>query len=181
MINSATLSFAYNSFGALMLAKKIFSAAIMIAPLVLSHNVFAESYELTLTRKSKNIYKVSGNDILVQTRYCYAYAYSEQAIFKTDGYGGEIIFLDSDDRCDVKAVFSKDEYKPGKYSVKVSVDDDDWFEVFGSNAYIHTSNCLSLAMVEDSHLVISSSGYGQLIFRNGSKCAVEGVYSKARI
>jgi hypothetical protein len=164
-----------------MLAKKLFTAAIMIAPLVIPYYVFADSYELTLTRKSKNFYEVSGNDILVQTRYCYAYAYSEQAIFKTDGYGGELIFLDSDDRCDVKAVFSKEEYKPGKYSVKVTFDDDDWFEVFGSNAYIHTSGCLSLAMVEDSYLVISSSGYGELIFRNGSKCTVEGIYSKARI
>ena len=67
-----------------MLAKKILTAVMIIAPLILSPNIFAENYELTLTRKSKNIYKVSGNDILVQTRYCYAYAYSEEAIFKTD-------------------------------------------------------------------------------------------------
>ncbi|MDX7753337.1 hypothetical protein SJS40_07150 [Aeromonas caviae] len=164
-----------------MLAKKILTAVMIIAPLILSPNIFAENYELTLTRKSKNIYKVSGNDILVQTRYCYAYAYSEEAIFKTDGYGGELIFLNSNDRCDVKAVFGKDEYKPGKYSIRVSMDDDDWFEVYGENAYIHTSGCLSLALVEDSFLIISSSGYGDLLFSSGTKCTVEGIYSKIRI
>ena len=65
----------------------------------------AENYEVNLTRKGSNVYKIDGKDIIIQTRYCYVYAYSEEAIFKTSGYGGEVIFFDSKDKCDVKAVF----------------------------------------------------------------------------
>ena len=37
----------------------------------------AENYEVNLTRKGSNVYKIDGNDIIIQTRYCYVYAYSE--------------------------------------------------------------------------------------------------------
>ena len=45
----------------------------------------AENYEVNLTRKGSNVYKIDGKDIIIQTRYCYVYAYSEEAIFKTSG------------------------------------------------------------------------------------------------
>ena len=51
----------------------------------------AENYEVNLTRKGSNVYKIDGKDIIIQTRYCYVYAYSEEAIFKTSSYGGEVI------------------------------------------------------------------------------------------
>lgn len=35
----------------------------------------AENYEVNLTRKSSNVYKVDGKDIIIQTRHCYVYAY----------------------------------------------------------------------------------------------------------
>jgi hypothetical protein len=46
----------------------------------------AENYEVNLTRKGSNVYKIHGKDIIIQTRY--VYAYSEEVIFKTAGYGG---------------------------------------------------------------------------------------------
>ena len=58
----------------------------------------AENYEVNLTRKGSNVYKIDGKDIIIQTRYCYVYAYSEEAIFKASGYGGELIFFDSKTR-----------------------------------------------------------------------------------
>jgi hypothetical protein len=89
----------------------------------------AENYEVNLNRKGSNVYKIDGKDIIIQTRYCYVYAYSEEAIFKTSGYGGEVIFFDSKDKCDVKAVFGVSKQKPGKYVVTVSREDEiyDWF------------------------------------------------------
>src|SRR3546814_4014043 len=70
---------------------------------------------------------------------CYVYAYSEEAIFKASGYGGELIFFDSKDKCDVKAVFGLSKQKAGKYVVTVSREDDDWYEVLGTDSYIKTS------------------------------------------
>lgn len=143
--------------------------------------VLAENYEVSLTRKGSNVYKIDGKDIIIQTRYCYVYAYSEEAIFKASGYGGELIFFDSKDKCDVKAVFGLSKQKPGKYVVTVSREDDDWYEVLGTNSYIKTSTCLSLALGEEAYLSISASGFGQLRFEDGDDCMVEGVYTKLRL
>ena len=141
----------------------------------------AENYEVNLTRKGSNVYKIDGKDIIIQTRYCYVYAYSEEAIFKSSGYGGEVIFFDSKDKCDVKAVFGVSKQKPGKFVVTVSREDDDWYEVFGTSSYIKTSSCLSLALGEEAYLTISPSGFGRLRFDDGDECMVEAVYTKLRL
>lgn len=141
----------------------------------------AENYEVNLTRKGSNVYKIDGKDIIIQTRYCYVYACSEEAILKTSGYGGEVIFFDSKDKCDVKAVFGLSKQEPGKYVVTVSHEDDDWYEVFGTNSYIKTSSCLSLALGEEAYLTISPFGFGRLRFEDGDDCMVEGVYTKLRL
>ena len=143
--------------------------------------VLAENYEVSLTRKGSNVYKIDGKDIIIQTRYCYVYAYSEEAIFKASGYGGELIFFDSKDKCDVKAVFGLSKQKPGKYVVTVSREDDDWYEVLGTDSYIKTSTCLSIALGEEAYLTMSASGFGQLRFEDGGDCMVEGVYTKLRL
>jgi hypothetical protein len=141
----------------------------------------AENYEVNLTLKGSNVYKIDGKDIIIQTRYCYVYAYSEEAIFKTSGYGGEVIFFDSKDKCDVKAVFGVSKQKPGKYVVTVSHEDDDWYEVFGTSSYIKTSSCLSLALGEEAYLTIANSGFGRLRFKDGNDCMVDAVYTKLRL
>lgn len=141
----------------------------------------ADTYEVNVSRKGSNIYKASGKDIIIQTRYCYAYAYSEDAILKSSGYSGEIIFPESRDKCDVKAVFGPSILKPGKFKVMISRDDDDWYEVFGTNTYIKTSACLSLALGEEAIFNHRGSGIGMLYFKDGTDCMVEGIYSKLRL
>ena len=164
-----------------MAMKKTLLAALAAMMSLLVAPALAENYEVNLTRKSSNVYKVDGKDIIIQTRHCYVYAYSEEAIFKTSGYGGEVIFFDSKDKCDVKAVFGVSEQEPGKYVVTVSREDDDWYEVFGTNSYIKTSSCLSLALGEEAYLTIAPSGFGRLRFKDGDDCMVEAVYTKLRL
>jgi hypothetical protein len=143
--------------------------------------VIAETYELSVTRKGGNTYKVDGKNIIIQTRYCYVYAYSENSILKSNGYGGDLIFIDSKDKCDVKAVFGTADQKEGKYEVTVTREADDWYEVFGTSTYIKTSACLSLALGEDAVLSLTGGNFGNLIFKDGTNCMVEGLYSKLRL
>mgnify|MGYP006923493156 FL=1 len=164
-----------------MVMKKTILATLAALMTLQAGPVLAESYEVSLTRKGSNVYKIDGKDIIIQTRYCYVYAYSEEAIFKASGYGGELIFFDSKDKCDVKAVFGLSKQKPGKYVVTVSREDDDWYEVLGTDSYIKTSTCLSLALGEEAYLTMSASGFGQLRFEDGDDCMVEGVYTKLRL
>ena len=161
--------------------KKTLLAALAAMMSLQAVPALAENYEVNLTRKGSNVYKIDGKDIIIQTRYCYVYAYSEEAIFKTSGYSGEVIFFDSKDKCDVKAVFGVSKQKPGKYVVTVSREEDDWFEVFGTSSYIKTSSCLSLALGEEAYLTIANSGFGRLRFKDGNDCMVEGFYTKMRL
>lgn len=161
--------------------KKTFLAALAALSGLQAAPALAENYEVNLTRKGSNVYKIDGKDIIIQTRSCYVYAYSEEAIFKTSGYGGEVIFFDSKDKCDVKAVFGLSKQKPGKYVVTVSHEDDDWYEVMGTGSYIKTSACLSLALGEEAYLTIASSGFGRLRFKDGDDCMVEAIYTKLRL
>src|SRR3546814_124972 len=147
-----------------MVMKKTLLATLAALMTLQAGPVLAENYEVSLTRKGSNVYKIDGKDIIIQTRYCYVYAYSEEAIFKASGYGGELIFFDSKDKCDVKAVFGLSKQKAGKYVVTVSREDDDWYEVLGTDPYIKASTCLSLSLGEEAYLTISSYGFAPLRF-----------------
>jgi hypothetical protein len=141
----------------------------------------AATYELNITRKGSNVYRVDGKSIVIQTRYCYVYAYSEQALLRSSGYGGELIFIDSRDKCDIKAVYNKADSKAGKYTVRVTHESDDWYELQGTNSYLQTSICLSLALGQEAFLTLNSGGYGRLVFDDGQSCMVEAVYTKIKL
>ena len=87
----------------------------------------ADNYEVGVTRKGSNLYKVDGKNIYIHARNCYGNVYSESAFLKMIGHSGEIIFLDSGGRCDVKAVYGPSEQSPGKYAVTINREDDDWY------------------------------------------------------
>jgi hypothetical protein len=141
----------------------------------------AATYEISVTRKGRNVYKVDGKDIIIHTRYCYAYAYSADSLLRSAGYGGELVFLDESEKCDVKGVFGLANVKSGTYEITVSQEDDDWYEVIGLDLYIQTSLCMELAMGTSAVLSIRGNNIGRLIFERGSTCSVEGIYSKRRL
>ena len=158
-----------------MKALLLFTLGILIIPSF----TLAENFEISVTRKGPNIYKVEGKDVIIQTKYCYEYAYSEDAILRSNGYLGDIIFLDSAGKCSVKAIYGKSEQQPGKYAVNVSLDEDDWYEIIGHDMYIKTYGCLNLSLGVDAILSINSEGFGTLYIED-DRCMVEGIYSKLK-
>jgi hypothetical protein len=67
----------------------------------------SEYYKVDVTRKSQDLYEVTGQGIYVKTRFCYEYVYYSEAILKIDapaGYTiGEIIFVGSGgNKCDIE-------------------------------------------------------------------------------
>lgn len=159
---------------------KHISYSLIVSILVFSSAAMAENYEISVTRKGSNLYKVDLKDIFIHTRYCYEYAYSETSILKMSGTSGEIIFTEANDSCQVKAVYGKSEQAPGNFMVTVNREDDDWYEVFGQGIYIKTSACISLALGTEAVLTIAAGGYGTLHIE-GNQCMVEGIYSRLRL
>jgi hypothetical protein len=156
-----------------------FVTAAAVASLVPSAN--AGTYEINVTRKGSNVYRVDGKSIIIQTRYCYVYGYSEESLLKTNGYGGDLIFISSKDKCEVKAVYAKSDPAPGKYSVRLTQESDDWYQLNYGDTYVQTSLCLSLALGQEAFLTLNVGGYGRVIFDDGQSCTVEAVYSKMKL
>ncbi len=153
---------------------------ILLLVLMLPQPSLADNYEVSVTRKSSNLYKIDGNNILVRTKYCYEYVYSESSLLRMNGYSGEIIFIDSGDKCDVKEVYAASVQPAGEYSVTINREEDDWYEIWGQGLYIKTSACLSLVLGEEALLSITAGGYGTL-YVDGEQCLVEGVYSRKKL
>ena len=55
--------------------------------------VHANTWEINVTRKDSNLYQITGKDSFVNTKYCYVYAFSEDAYLRVDGYDKKIIFF----------------------------------------------------------------------------------------
>lgn len=85
----------------------IVAALASLAALLLPLSAIAGNYELSVTRKGKNLYKVDGKNVLIHTRYCYEYTYGSDALLRMDGYGGKLHFLNSEDSCTAEGVFEK--------------------------------------------------------------------------
>ena len=63
----------------------------------------AEMYRLENVRRlDSNIYKADG-ELIVKTRYCYHYAYGEDAIY--DDSDKKIIWKDGDSPCEVAGIY----------------------------------------------------------------------------
>lgn len=80
------------------LAKTSFGAIEEIEKIYLETEIDVGKYSITVTREDDNFYRIGVSDIFIQTRYCYEYSYSQDAILVIDsnyGYSkGQIIFID---------------------------------------------------------------------------------------
>jgi hypothetical protein len=77
--------------------RTVFAVVLLFA--VAAH---AALYRGSVTRKAEDLYKIDGTSILIKTRYCYEYAYSEDVIIDTTK--DELIFTDSGSKCDIEAI-----------------------------------------------------------------------------
>ena len=154
--------------------------SILVAFLLFPSHALGGNYEVSVTRKGSNLYKVDGKNIFIHTRYCYQYVYSESSFLKMSGYSGEIIFTNSGDKCTVKAVYGANDQAAGKYAVTINREDDNWYEIWGQGIYIKTNACLSLALGTEAILSISAGGHGTLYVEN-EQCMVDGLYSRMRL
>lgn len=137
----------------------------------------ADRYEVSLTRKDSNLYKVDGQPFWIQTRYCYVYGYGADATLNQY----EVVFLDDAEKCDVKRILKEMQPAAGTYQVSLSHEDDNLYSTM-DGIFVRTTMCLNLALVEDAVLRLNGYGGGTVIFLDDDdRCDVEGVFSKARL
>lgn len=133
-------------------------------------------YEVSVTRKVQNFYKVDNQRFWIKTRYCYEYVYYEDSLLSNY----EIIFLDSGSKCDVDKIYREISPRSGNYEVSVSVEDNSYSTLDG--LLLVTPNCYQYVYYEDA--IFRSNGYGggTLVFLDAGKtCEVERVLSETRL
>lgn len=81
--------------------------AVFLAAVLGATVVFAAGYYRVygVKRVDQNLYRTSSG-VYIQTRYCYRYAYGEDAVLKWEGpYGDSKIIWSDNSSCQVKRVF----------------------------------------------------------------------------
>ena len=157
-------------------------AVVLLAFLMTSSSVFALEYQVNVVQKGGNLYWAATEKMYIQTEYCFESADPAVLLLRIDGDSGEITFTESGRKCDVKMIYGQAQLEAGKYSIKVSRDDDNWYGIVGKNMALNTSGCLSLVDDMQASLQMNADGTGILSIPDADeKCAVEGVYSKAQL
>lgn len=76
-----------------------------VAVLLFSPALHAETYRVTVTRIDSNLYRDTSSKAIIETRYCYEYATSDDAVLRWEGrYGNNWIVFSSNTKCDVVAI-----------------------------------------------------------------------------
>lgn len=138
----------------------------------------AANYEVSLTRDGDNLYKLSGRDLVLKTRYCYSYAFEEPSILSVGGGRSTVYFRDTETECSISAIYESSDLAPALYPLTITNEGSDWYEDEFRNVYIKTSMCLSLSISEDAVLALKEGAFSYLFTESG-RCRVEKVYSKA--
>jgi hypothetical protein len=91
--------------GRMMPVARHFGSVLGVAVLVLlgTSIVLADRYSVTVKRLDKDLYQDATSKTIIETRYCYEYAYGEEAVLTWEGrYGNNsLIFKSSGTKCEV--------------------------------------------------------------------------------
>ena len=74
---------------------------------IVSFQASAEAYSVTVKRTDQNLYQVTSSNkaLFIQTKYCYEYAYNDQAVLVYDRYSyNNKLHFNSGNSCDVEAI-----------------------------------------------------------------------------
>ena len=83
-------------------------AAMMLCAALTAPAVGSDYYKVRVWRESQDLYRVVGTGFYIKTRFCYQFAFGEEAILRVDssfGYTvGELVFKGGGGRCDVEKI-----------------------------------------------------------------------------
>lgn len=149
--------------------------AIVLAGLSISGSAYADLYKFSVRRLERNFYELDRGKAYLITRYCYEYAYGEEAVVDDDS--DEIRF--DGGKCDIKKLLVPKDQSAGTYRVRVQLEEDDLYELNFSGLYAKTDYCLKYVYGSDATL--NWNGYsGRLTFEDGQTCQVSKVLSSIK-
>ncbi len=144
--------------------------------------LFAAEYQVNVVRQGGNLYWAEAEKMYIQTEYCFEGSDAAVVMLRVDGDSEDITFVKSGDKCAVTMIYGQTQLKGGKYSLKVSWEDDNWYKIVDKNVALKTDGCLSLVDNMQANLLMNDAGTGTLSLPEADEeCRVEAVYSKAQL
>ncbi|MCK5681452.1 hypothetical protein KAI46_11650 [bacterium] len=144
--------------------------------------LLAVEAQVNVVRQGGNLYWAETEQMYIQTEYCFEDSDTAAAVLRMDGDSGEITFTASGHKCAVKMIYGQTQLKAGKYSIKVSREDDNWYEIVAKKMALNTNGCLSLVENMQATLQINADGTGILSLpKADEECLVDGVYSQGQL
>jgi hypothetical protein len=149
--------------------------AIILAALSISGSAYADLYKFSVRRLESNFYELDRGKAYLITKYCYEYAFGDEAVVDDDS--DEIRF--DGGKCDIDKVLVPKTQSAGNYKVSVKREEDNFYELNFSGLYAKTSYCYEYTYGSDA--VLSWNGYnGKLTFESGRTCPVSNLLSNVK-
>jgi hypothetical protein len=102
----------------------------------------AATYTVSVTRVSQDAYRDTMSGLVILTRYCYEYVYSQDAVLDYARGSGGNLYFDGSSSCEVAGV--------RKSNARLSRVNNDLYKDELSGGYLRTSLCLELALGEEA-------------------------------
>jgi len=144
--------------------------------------LFAMEYQVHVVRQGGNLYWAAAEKMYIQTEYCVEDSATADAVLRMEGDSGDITFTGSGNKCTVKMLYGRTRLKAGKYAIRVSREDDNWYGIVAKKIALKTDGCLSLVEDMQAILQIHDDGAGTLSLPEADEeCTVSEVYSQAQL
>jgi hypothetical protein len=171
--------------GAIVEVGKLPSFACLVKPAACGQKV-------TVTRVDSNFYFSSASKLLLRTKFCYEYVYSDNAELTMTGstgvFDGKLKFSNGE-TCDVSGAYAPSTMRPGNYSATLTREESDFY-MDGTGLVVWTQFCYQYLYYDRAVLQLTyggGSGYasggkiGSVAFSNKAACNLLGVFSLAKL
>ena len=151
-----------------------------------AHSVFSEilfpKNKMSVNWVGDNLYETADKDMLILTKNCFIHVYYAEAAINKEGGSGVIAFEGEAKPCEIKEIFMRDDFAPGRYELVSGGNDGvapgELIAVRNKNAYVKTRECGRASEKTADYLKMFSKKIGVVRFKDGSSCKVDGVFKR---
>ena len=150
-------------------------------------------YPVTVSRVDNNIYFSSSSKLLILTKFCYEYIYSDKAVLTmtgSTGYFDGTIRFSNGKTCDVGGAYWPSALTAGNYTATLTLEEFNIYSDSHSSSIIWTQHCYEYRYFDQAALRLAystgtaysaGSVIGTVTFSGGRSCDLIGIFSLARL
>jgi hypothetical protein len=132
------------------------------------------------TRKAVDVYRMQGSETLYRTAGCQVHALlTPSRLSEADGRTMLVFGAPELARCRLTDRLHPAHLEQGRYTVRLTLDGEDWYGIDGTQLRLKTIGCERLANNEAAVLMLRHEATGVVEFITGNACQTDGVYSAA--